>query len=103
VAINALAAGLPVVNWSGVGRHRRLVGSVLNFAGLAAEMVAESAGEYRDKAVAWMNATERREAFRSSIRDRLAKAPVFNAAGRAADLERAYLNLHKTVTVAGSA
>jgi len=103
VAINALAAGLPVVNWSGVGRHRRLVGSVLNFAGLAAEMVAESAEEYRDKAVAWMNATERREAFRSSIRDGLAKAPVFNAAGRAADLEKAYLNLHKTVEMAGSA
>lgn len=103
VAVNALAAGLPVVNWSGIGRHRRLVGSVLNFAGLAAEMAAESAEEYRDKAVAWMGASERREALRLSIRDRLSKAPAFNAAVRAADLEKAYLNLHKTVEMAGSA
>lgn len=103
VAINALAAGLPVVNWSGIGRHRRLVGSVLNFAGLAADMVAESADEYRDKAVAWMNDAARREAFRKTVHARLASSPVFDTAGRAADLERAYLNLHKMVVVAGSA
>lgn len=100
VAVNALAAGLPVVNWSGVGRHRRVIGSLLNFAGFAAEMVAESADEYRDKAVAWMNDPERREAFRPIIRDRLAKAPIFDVAGRAADLDRAYLKLHETVAAA---
>jgi len=104
VAINALTAGLPVVNWSGVGRHRRLVGSVLNFAGLAADMVAESADEYRDKAVAWMNDPKRREAFRPIIRDHLDKAPIFDVGGRAADLERAYLKLHSKVAAAvGSA
>lgn len=103
VAVNALAAGLPVVNWSGVGRHRRVIGSVLNFAGLAGEMVAEGADEYRDKAVAWMNDAARRQAFRETIRARLASAAVFDTAGRAADLERAYLNLHKMVVVAGSA
>jgi len=103
VATNALAAGLPVINWSGVGRHRRLLGSVLHFAGLAAEMVAENPEDYRDKAVAWMNDAARREAFRQTVRARLASSPVFDTAGRAADLERAYLTLHKMVVVAGSA
>lgn len=75
VAINALAAGLPVVNWSGIGRHRRLLGSVLHFAGLAADMVAENPEDYRDKAVAWMNDAARREAFRETVRARLASSP----------------------------
>jgi hypothetical protein len=35
--------------------------------------------------------------FRETIRERLAKAPLFDAAGRAADLERAYLRLRDTV------
>lgn len=104
VAIDALAAGLPVMSWSGTGRHRRIVGSVLHYAGLAGDMVAESSEDYREKAVAWMNDSGRRDAFRQAVGDRLAKAPIFDAAGRAADLERAYLELHETVAAAvGSA
>jgi len=67
VAIDALAAGLPVVNWSGAGRHRRVVGSVLHFAGLAGDMVAEGREECTGDGVAWMNDPERREAFRPSF------------------------------------
>jgi len=97
VAVEALAVGVPAVNWSGVGRHRRLVGSVLHFAGLADDLVAESAEAYVGKAVAWMADAARRGAFRASAREHLAKSPLFDAAGRAADLERTYLELHRAV------
>lgn len=97
-AVEALVAGLPAINWSGAGRHRRIVGSVLHHAGLAGDMVAESADDYRDKAVAWMNNPAGRMSFRETVRERLANAPIFDAAGRAADLERAYLTLRETVS-----
>jgi len=97
VAVEALMAGIPVVCRSGIGRHRRIVASMLHHAGLAAETVTDSDAAYVDRAIRWLDDVDGRRAFRDGIRDRLLKAPIFDAAGRAADLEEAYLDLWKAV------
>lgn len=97
VAVRALSAGRPVVCWTGPGRHRRLVSSVLHHAGLADQMVADTAAAYADLAVSWMNDADRRAAFAASVRERLAAAPIFDAPARAADLERVYLEAWEAV------
>ncbi len=102
-AMAALRAGLPVVGWAGEGRHRRIVGSLLHFAGLADELLADSAERYVELAVGWIGDAERRTAFRDGIAGRLEAAPLFDTKARIADLEKAYHGLWQEICPDGSA
>lgn len=88
VAIDALWAGIPVVGLQGAGRQWRETASLLTHMGLAAETLAPDVGRYRGMAMAWAGDDSRRAAFRDGIRARMEASPLFDAAARAADLEK---------------
>jgi protein O-GlcNAc transferase len=97
VAVRALSAGLPVVCLNGDAKHRQLIGSLLHYAGLDDDLVADTPAAYIDKAIRWAEDASARETFAETINERLASAPVFDASARVADLESAYLELWQSI------
>ncbi len=95
--MEALSAGLPVVAWAGSGRHRRVIDSLLHYSGLADEALAESAEAYKEIALRWIGDLQGRKEFADGIAARLAAAPLLDAGNRAADLEKAYLDLWRDI------
>ncbi|MCP5372637.1 MAG: tetratricopeptide repeat protein [Hyphomicrobiales bacterium] len=93
VVVNALWAGAPVVCLAGEGRTGREPGAVLAALDLGDTCLADDAGDYAAKALAWAGDAARRTEFAQGIRARLRAAPLFDAGARAADLERAYETL----------
>ncbi|MGF1641969.1 MAG: CDC27 family protein [Rhodospirillales bacterium] len=89
-AMNALSAGIPAICPAGSGRHTRLAASLLHHLDLDEPMIAECHDDYVALAVAWAVDTQRREAFRASIRERLPRARALDPKARARDLESVY-------------
>jgi len=93
VVVDALWAGVPVVCFAGSGMHSRLPGSILHFAGLADDMVAESSDDFVAKAVSWAEDAARRMQLAEGIREKLKSAPLFDAKVRVQNLEAAFESL----------
>jgi predicted O-linked N-acetylglucosamine transferase (SPINDLY family) len=88
----ALWMGVPVVALAG-DRHAGRVGvSLLRGVGLD-ELVAASPEEYRRLATELAGDRDRLEAYRSTLRTRMQKAPLTDAAGFARDIEAAYRDM----------
>lgn len=85
VAVQALAAGVPIVVTAESLRSNNQTQSLLHHLGLAEACVAVDERDAIAKAVAWAGDPLRRQAFAEQAREALA-GPVFDAAARGADL-----------------
>lgn len=96
-AADALWAGCPIATLAGRSFPSRVCGSLLRAAGMA-ELVTESAEQYRDLIIS----LARDGARRAAIRERLAAArdssPLFDTERFTRTLERAYLLMHERAT-----
>ena len=70
----------------------RVGASILHSAGLS-ELIADSAEEYVQKALALARDVERLRALRATMRDRLTRSPLLDAQGFAHSVENAYLEM----------
>lgn len=87
--VHSLWMGVPVVVRSGERCVSRAAGSQLANLGLSA-LVARTAQEYREIAVALANDAARLRDLRANLRDRMAAAPNTDGAGVTAELEALY-------------
>ena len=85
----ALWMGVPVVTLAGGVHMSRVGASLLHMAGLN-ELVARSAQDYFDSAVALANDQARRRALRAGLRERLAGSALLDHAGFTRKLEQVY-------------
>ena len=96
--MEALWMGVPVVTLAGERFIERLSASVLAAIGLE-ELVAESEADYIDKVCALAADHERRQALRSSLRQRMSESSLCNARSLARAMEDAYADMwHRYIT-----
>ncbi len=86
---DALWMGAPVVTLAGNSMKERMTASMLDAIGRP-EWIAATEAEYIDKAVTLARDVEMRRQLRSSLRERMRKSPLCDAAGLARSLEYAY-------------
>lgn len=92
-ASDALWAGLPVLTCMGQSFASRVAASLLGAVGLP-ELVTTSEYEYEALALALAREPARLEQLKRKLAANRASAPLFDAARFAADLERAYVQMH---------
>jgi predicted O-linked N-acetylglucosamine transferase (SPINDLY family) len=92
-ASDALWAGVPVITCLGQAFAGRVAGSLVRAVGLP-ELVTEDPRQYEALALALARDPERLGRLRHKLAANLATAPLFDAKGFAADLERAYTQIH---------
>jgi predicted O-linked N-acetylglucosamine transferase (SPINDLY family) len=88
----ALWMGVPVISLAGERFIERLSATMLNAVGLD-ELVAATATDYVEKAVALAADDERRRALRQGLRARMAASPLCDARGLAHTFETAYRDM----------
>jgi predicted O-linked N-acetylglucosamine transferase (SPINDLY family) len=93
-ASDALRAGLPVLTRCGDTFASRVAASLCRSVGLDALVVA-SAAAYEATALALAADPPRLAALRGALAQALPKAPLFDAARFAADIERLYVAMHE--------
>jgi protein O-GlcNAc transferase len=90
---DALYMGVPVVTWYDPAADALAVGrggaSILTQVGLA-ELIARDREQYVQVAVALARDTQRRQALRAQLRERMHNSPLMDAAGFARSVEAAY-------------
>lgn len=86
---DALWAGLPVLTLSGDTFSARVAGSLLHAAGLP-ELVTRSLPEYRERALQLASHPDLLQGLRTRLEQNRDRLPLFDAAGFARDLERAF-------------
>jgi predicted O-linked N-acetylglucosamine transferase (SPINDLY family) len=96
----ALWMGVPVITLAGPTHHSRVGVSLLTRIGLD-ELIADNPEEYVSIAVALAKDTARRVQIASSLRTRMRKSPLMDAAGFTRDLEDAYRKMWRTWCAAG--
>lgn len=87
--LEALCMGVPVLTLPWQRPVSRQTGAIVQILGLP-ELTAETPRDLVERAVALAADTERRAAWRSSLRDRLLASPLADAAGLARRLEAVY-------------
>lgn len=87
--MEALWMGVPVVTLAGRLYHQRHGGAVLHAAGLD-DLIAATADDYVDRAVALAHDGDRRARLRACLRDRMRRSPLCDGAGMARALETVY-------------
>jgi predicted O-linked N-acetylglucosamine transferase (SPINDLY family) len=92
-ASDALWTGLPVVTCLGQAFAGRVAGSLVRAVGLP-ELVTETPQQYEALALALARDPERLGRLRHTLVANRATAPLFDAKGFAADLERAFTQMH---------
>lgn len=93
-AADALWAGCPIVTLAGRSFPSRVCGSLLRAAGVA-EVVTESADQYRDLAIALARDGVGRQAIRRRLAAARESSVLFDTARYTRSLERAYLAMHE--------
>ena len=90
VTVDALWGGCPVISFAGAGRHTRESGSVLSYLGLEADMVAGNLEDYTKLALNWAQDTDKRNEFRTTVREKILNSKHFDTKARAADLQSSF-------------
>ncbi len=85
----ALWMGVPVISLAGTTHAARVGASILKNSDLP-ELVAQTADQFVEIAVALANSPKRIQVYRNSLRERLLHAPITDASSFTADLEQAY-------------
>jgi predicted O-linked N-acetylglucosamine transferase (SPINDLY family) len=93
---DAVWMGVPVVMLLGATYASRFGGSVLANVGLEEPCMANSIGQYVDKAVRLANNVDELDRLREQLRPRMAASPLRDAAGFARHLELAYRQMWHT-------
>jgi predicted O-linked N-acetylglucosamine transferase (SPINDLY family) len=93
-ASDALRAGLPVLTRCGDTFASRVAASLCRSVGLDA-LVVTSAAAYEETALALAADPPRLAALRDALAQALPKAPLFDAARFAHDIERLYVAMHE--------
>jgi len=93
-ASDALWAGVPVVTCKGQAFAGRVAASLLTATGMP-ELITHSLPEYEELAYRLASEPQLLQKFKDRIADNRAKAPLFDSAQFASDLERAYLYMHE--------
>ena len=93
-AADALWAGCPIATLAGRSFPSRVCGAVLEAAGMA-ELVTESADQYRELAIALARDRIRLQSIRERLDAARDSSPVFDTARFTRSLERAYLAMHE--------
>jgi predicted O-linked N-acetylglucosamine transferase (SPINDLY family) len=88
-ACDAMATGLPVLTCPGDALPSRVAASLVHAAGLP-QMVVASLDEYEERAVHLATSRSELASLRETLAANLATAPLFDAQGRARELETAY-------------
>jgi predicted O-linked N-acetylglucosamine transferase (SPINDLY family) len=87
VTVDALWGGCPVISFANAGRHTRESGSVLSNLGFEKDMVADNFDDYTKFALNWAQDTDKRNEFRTSVREKILTSKHFDTKARAADLQ----------------
>jgi predicted O-linked N-acetylglucosamine transferase (SPINDLY family) len=93
--------GVPFVTWPGEHLSARMGKAILENVGLS-ELVAKSADDYVDIAVALANDLERLRHLRASLRERMVNSPLLDGQRMARSLEDAFRGMWRRWCVAGT-